>query len=487
MIIDSKVWMLFMLLMRKKYNTILLGFLLCGFILTSWLSFNLAHNSISKETVNPLSLTQDTVYSEIQEDLMQPIYAAKNMANNTFLRRWAVQGESKPEPLIEYLKYIKQDINIDISFFASSQSGVFYHDGDGVISGSENFTQQQWFIAAINSPHDYVINIDQHHLTPSKYTLFINYKVVDAHENIIGIAGVGITLSKLKKIITQYQRHYHRKIYFIDEQGSITLQASSEPTKLNNIHQNDELLPYLDNIFLKQQTAFEFEYNSQPAILHSRWVEQLGWYLIIEHHNKGTSSLVSQEILSSLLLSGSLILLVLCYAHRTFDKYQRQIEAIASFDKLSNALNRQAFDPLLTQHVIQAQQKQQRLSLILLDIDHFKHINDSYGHLAGDKIIQQVALTCQQVAQGNDVVCRWGGEEFIVLLPHSDLAKAQQTAEQIKHQLKNMVQVQEIAVTVSFGVAQYQIKESDESFISRADNALLQAKRLGRNRITLAS
>ena len=172
----------------------------------------------------------------------------------------------------------------------------------------------------------------------------------------------------------------------------------------------------------------------------------------------------------------------------------QQLQLISNTDGLTGIANRRHFDQTLAHEWARAQRGQTPLSLIMLDVDVFKHFNDHYGHLAGDKCLQALALTLAQTGgrREGDLVARFGGEEFVVLLPASDTQAAMDVAHQIQHAIQAMALPHEGApfgiVTVSFGVATVvpQRDQAPEELVRRADRAMYRAKQGGRNRIELA-
>lgn len=161
----------------------------------------------------------------------------------------------------------------------------------------------------------------------------------------------------------------------------------------------------------------------------------------------------------------------------------------ASTDPLTGLLNRRAFTTVLTNAIAKAQAEEQPLCLLILDIDHFKGINDTYGHLVGDKVLRFVARLLTQVVKGQDTLCRFGGEEFAILLPNTSLQGAIRVAETIRGRLDGshlrLADGRQALgeLTASIGVACYRKGESVDQFIHRADEALYEAKRRGRNRV----
>jgi diguanylate cyclase (GGDEF)-like protein len=160
----------------------------------------------------------------------------------------------------------------------------------------------------------------------------------------------------------------------------------------------------------------------------------------------------------------------------------RKLECLASTDSLTGLLNRRIFYELLDQAVRKGNQK---MSLIMLDVDHFKLYNDSFGHVEGDHVLTSVAQCLQENSRSSDTVARYGGEEFVVLLPRTKTADAVNVAERMRSAIESAAWPLR-PVTASFGVASWTKGLSPELFIQTADQALYESKTKGRNRVTLA-
>lgn len=159
-------------------------------------------------------------------------------------------------------------------------------------------------------------------------------------------------------------------------------------------------------------------------------------------------------------------------------------------DGLTNLVNRKGFDKAMVTRMASPELAEKGLCLIMADIDHFKNINDTYGHMFGDKIIRAIAQVIAQNVKGKDTAARYGGEEFVILLPDTPIKGAQVLAETIRAAVESSRikrSNETIAkVTLSFGVASYIPGESSGELIERADKALYVSKHQGRNRVTLA-
>ncbi len=158
-------------------------------------------------------------------------------------------------------------------------------------------------------------------------------------------------------------------------------------------------------------------------------------------------------------------------------------------DPLTGATTRRAFKEESAKHLLLATRHAMPVSCITLDVDHFKQVNDNYGHAAGDKVLTGIVNACKTHLRQSDLVARLGGEEFAILLPQTDQATAVTIAEKLRHLVKAMRfagSVPPISVTASFGVAAMAGGDDIERLLHRADLALYDAKRTGRNRTCVA-
>lgn len=165
---------------------------------------------------------------------------------------------------------------------------------------------------------------------------------------------------------------------------------------------------------------------------------------------------------------------------------EEELLRLAATDPLTGAFNRREFTARADREAVRAQRYHHPLSILMFDLDHFKHLNDSYGHAAGDKALQWFVTQCCNTLRNVDIFGRWGGEEFVALLPETNADNALVIAERLREIVANNVMHfngHEISFTVSIGLTQYRDNEiSVEMPLGRADSAVYEAKKKGRNR-----
>lgn len=163
------------------------------------------------------------------------------------------------------------------------------------------------------------------------------------------------------------------------------------------------------------------------------------------------------------------------------------LQTMAFTDGLTGLMNRRAFDEMIEAELQSSRHRKQSLALFLIDIDSFKSINDCYGHLVGDEVIRRVGATLHASLRAGDMVSRYGGEEFVMVLHDLSLDRAESIAERLRAQVAGIRGLPSgVHVTVSIGIAVHDFEESSESLLKRSDDALYFAKRSGRNRVSVA-
>ncbi len=166
---------------------------------------------------------------------------------------------------------------------------------------------------------------------------------------------------------------------------------------------------------------------------------------------------------------------------KSIDESVSVLYEVATHDEKTGLYNHKFFDTLLDMEIEKAKRGQQKLSLIMTDIDFFKKINDTYGHIKADELLKRLADIINKQIRKSDIVARFGGEEFIILLPETNLEKAKKFAERLKKAIHLDITFKKYNLTLSGGITQYKNKDTKKKFKERADKALYRAKDKGRD------
>jgi diguanylate cyclase (GGDEF)-like protein len=172
------------------------------------------------------------------------------------------------------------------------------------------------------------------------------------------------------------------------------------------------------------------------------------------------------------------------------EKKNAELERLAYYDTLTGLFNRRAILEKLDEWLCQVRRYKDRLSVVMVDLDHFKHVNDTLGHRTGDRVLADVAGLMRRSVRQADFCGRYGGEEFLVILPRTDAAGAAIMAERLRAAVEGtpmrVPQGRSFKVTISLGAAEWCDGDNEDLIIGRADAALCRAKERGRNRIEIS-
>jgi diguanylate cyclase (GGDEF)-like protein/PAS domain S-box-containing protein len=166
---------------------------------------------------------------------------------------------------------------------------------------------------------------------------------------------------------------------------------------------------------------------------------------------------------------------------------EKEIHLLAATDSLTGILNRREFTSILENELARARRYATPLSLVMYDLDYFKQVNDTFGHDVGDYVLQTVTDLVERNIRGIDIDARWGGEEFMILMPQSDIHGAKKAAEKLRLAIAGHRFEKAGFITASFGVAEYASQDDIDSLLKKADDALYRAKGKGRNRVEIKS
>lgn len=190
--------------------------------------------------------------------------------------------------------------------------------------------------------------------------------------------------------------------------------------------------------------------------------------------------------IKNILLSGTLegeTLLGMMLEITERKQLELEMERLATTDRLTQTFNRLKFEEIIRKEIEMARRYGHLLSLIILDIDRFKEVNDTYGHIAGDNVLKAVAGIAKENIRETDSLVRWGGEEFIIIAPGTSLEGAAELAERIRKSVEDFDFGQFKTVRISLGVTQFREQDTENTFLRRADDAMYTAKNKGRNRV----
>ncbi len=480
---------------RRQVIAVVALLLVIGSVATSFGSFVVSRRSIRSSIVtNALPLTSDSVYSEIQRDLLRPVFVSEQMAHDTFLHDWYTAGETNELPIRRYLSEIEDRFNATTSFFVSERTRNYYHPSGIVQQVNESDPDDAWYfrVRAMSAPYE--INIDADLANRETTTVFINFRMVDEEGTYLGVTGVGLTLQSIHRVVSNYESKFRRRIYFVDEQGRTVLDAPNGKRKrADDLRSRPGTGKVAERILRNRTEAQQLSYEFDETVFHvnSRYIPELKWFLIVEQSESDAMQPLLNVLFWNLVVGAAVTTIVLTGLWLTLGRYQRRLEYHATVDSLTKVTNRRRGEELLAESLRASSRVQKPgeppLTALLLDIDHFKKVNDEHGHLVGDEVIKKFVIQTRRAIRETDHLIRWGGEEFLIILPgcHTD------QAELIAQAILDLVATQHLvyfteelpSVTVSIGIATIERNETRSEFLARLDQALYRAKASGRNQL----
>ena len=265
---------------------------------------------------------------------------------------------------------------------------------------------------------------------------------------------------------------------------SSALQTTLEFDQLISIFSSkmQDLIPHSGYIYRNQ----DLDINIEMGIVSKH---SCNYSLKIEEQPLGELKLMrSQRFTKGEINQLESLLCSIVYPLKNATLYHNALK-LAHTDPLTKTFNRATFAETLERECSLAKRHETNLSVLFLDIDHFKYINDQYGHDFGDSVLSSVAQWIKECVRCSDMIFRYGGEEFVILLNGTHLEGAKLLAERIRETIERHTLVYDmdtVKVTASIGVASYQNQETGETLIKRADKAVYQAKKQGRNQFVVS-
>lgn len=437
-----------------------------------------------------LPLSVDNIYTAIQKNVIEPSLVASMMSNDTFVVEWLLQDEKSPEKIQAYLESIKNKYNMMTCFLVSKKT-LNYYTHEGIMKHvSPKDPEDAWYYRFKKISNKHEINLDWNQYISNEMIMFINYKIYDQNFHFLGATGVGLKISYIDKMLQMFKDKYKLHVSFVDAQGDILLSNNTNYIKLKNLNTIAELKPLKPEILSTKTSMIEYQKNSCNHILNTKYIPELNAYLLVEAKLDDFTADTRKTFYFNLAVSLFLTLIVAIFMIIILKNFNKQLEKIATSDLLTSLPNRRSFTQNFEKQFLLSKRSKQPLSLLFIDIDDFKQINDNFGHDIGDLVLQEFASIIKSNIRATDLCARWGGEEFTVAFINASAKDAFVTAQKIKEasaQNKTIVSMLGYPLTISAGLGDVTNEETLESAISKVDKAMYRAKTEGKNRVHLLS
>lgn len=450
--------------------------LVSTFLATSLINYAVTKNDVREDLLNSaLPLTGKNIYSEIQGAMLRPILVSSSMANDTFLKDWVLDGEQNLDEIKQYLDGLQSKYGFLTTFFVSAVSDNYYYQ-DGILKkiGARD-PHDVWFYSFTRTGKEYDLDVDSNEAEGGALTIFVNFRVEDDNGRLLGVAGVGVNIDHAATLLKETEKEYNREIYLVDQDGLIQVHRDKSLIEKVSILKADGINRVADAILNEQDkaAAHQYDWNGQHFLLSTRYIPELAWFLIVEQNEDQALETARKNLIRTLVIGGGGTILVILLCILTVNYFQGRLEAMAQTDPLTGAAYRRALENSFAQAVYKANRYGTPFATIIIDLDSFKKINDTLGHIQGDAVLKRVADIIQATIRPTDLLARWGGDEFIILLD-GNRNDAKSLAERA---LSAVTQSSEKPkVSFCYGLSEYREGDELESMTMRADKDLYQAK-----------
>jgi signal transduction histidine kinase len=324
------------LIRRYGWALSVCAILLGGFLLSSIGSYLVSRENVRKTiTESALPLTSDNIYSEIQRDLLQPVFISSMMAHDTFLKDWVIAGERDPDQLLRYLREIRTKYATVTSFFVSEKSRSYYHADQLLKTVSESDPRDTWYFRVREMDSPFEINVDPDMANRDEMTVFINYRVLDSQGQLLGATGVGLTVNRVHQLIQSYETRYGRHILFTNPQGEIMLDTRPGESGRPSLKDLPGLGANSSQLLEQKNTEIRYQHQGKTCFVNARFVPELGWHLIVEQNEDTLLSPLQDNLLINIgiallttLMVSAICLSSIRHNRKDLENHNRQLAAL---------------------------------------------------------------------------------------------------------------------------------------------------------------
>ncbi|MEM7280425.1 MAG: sensor domain-containing diguanylate cyclase [Pseudomonadota bacterium] len=420
------------------------------------------------------------VFKLVRDELLRPFYIAETFASSIDLTAMVDSPGFDEAALLQRLQKMERDL--DLTFFvASEQSRKQYFSNGSTLELVEG--EVAWYFEAKARDKDFMADLGQ----VGDVHLFFDVKIYGSDQAFLGYVGVGKPVQRFLDTFNRYKSRYKYEFLFVNDNNEIILSS------LPDLVVTGAYIPTLDSVDWfrngdpgQQSNDSEIiQIEDEDFLVSEFGIEELGWRLLLFVPLEARQAQITNSFVSNALLASFIVLLLACTFSFFILLYKRKIELKSEVDPLTGLPNR----AYVHKRFAQLQRSKDQVCVLIIDLDHFKAINDTYGHDAGDSVLKVVADTLKQGLRKKDVVSRWGGEEFVMLIPANSIERGRSIAERARRELASLrikIGDSTVSVTGSFGVAFAAARDQSlDELLANADEVLYRAKRAGRNRVML--
>lgn len=476
--------------LKLKVNILISLIIFAGFAAVALTSYHTYSKIIDEDIVNISKLSTTNIYSDIRNELTKPIFVSLTMANDSFLKGWleSEQADNTLEHQLElrqYLLGLKKKYNYDSVFLVSDKSKNYYHfNGLNKVISDKN-AHDSWYYEFINNDYVYDLDVDTDEANKGNLSVFVNCRMTDEDGKLLGATGVGLEMDQVQGLLKAFEDDYNLEALLFGEDGTVQINTSLKDISTENVFDAEILSKNKEKILKNQDSLLVFQFKEQSfhGYYIVRYIEELNWYLLIKKDTSVLASSMYAQTTRDAFIYAIVVLLVLIITNGIVRKNDQLMRSLLRTDSLTGLPNRRSFNEMLAK-AISAPSGKEALYVFVFDLDNFKNVNDTHGHLTGDRMLQIIGRLASEAFRQKGLVCRWGGDEFAGYC-FCDSQEVDGLLENFFRMVRNDSSIQQYHTSVSLGITQAYEKDNAETLIYRADQALYDAKGSGKDHWTL--
>ncbi len=442
--------------------------------------------------------------------------------------------KSKKYALQLYKKLAQTDPDINYIYSAYENGYLLIND----YTPPEGFDPRvrPWYRAALKSAPHISPGIPYREIKTKKWLVSISKVLINDKGRISGVISIDSSIDKIKEMLESNDKDFKSLHSFVIRPDGTIIIHNNKRFLGKNIY---KIIPEKKGIFKRTKGFFEFSYKGTKKIAYFSFAPKVRWIIVTVCDKREIIMPIFYQILIASLIIALISFVVGIYLTYSFSSHflepilqlnkrvgsivneeeitetyvypnneigniaknvqqlteqelvkknmelkaiNKKLDILSTTDRLTGLLNRRKIEKDLAREFKRAKRYNQTFSLILIDIDFFKKVNDTFGHQAGDTLLIELSRLMKETLRSTDLIARWGGEEFLVLCPNTDLNKAANLAERLRVAVENYKFSVETKITISAGVAEFRGQSLDD-LINEADKKLYIAKNKGRNRV----
>ena len=460
---------------------------MAGFMAVIYKSTLTYQDLAERHLENIVSLADADITKYIENTMDKPVMVSKTMANDAFLKTWLTRepdNRQNPEylnQLYSYLKAYQTKYQYSTVFCISEQSGNYYYQDGLNKTLSRDDEHDIWYYNFLKLGQEYDLEVDTNEKNNNTISIFVNFRVVGNDGNLLGVIGVGFEVASIENVIRTYQDTYDLAIYIINVRG-----AENSFKGSTNVFIEKADLPertgITDEIALNMSSESNLQWFTSGGArkcLITKYDDAMGWYLVLEKDTDSITRSFQQSIEGNILFMLASLASCIFITTGVVLLYNQRLIAAENTDELTGLPNRKLF--VRQYRTLLKKNRGRKITMFMFDIDNFKEINDTRGHMFGNAVLTTIGDMLRNAMDGKGLVARWGGDEFL-----GALTVNQEEAVRIMNGFMEQLRSEDrYPVTISVGLSEVTEKANADQMFKAVDEALYRSKKTGRDRITV--